>query len=76
MVQELQVVTPGGQAEFGRALGEYVNVVTKSGTNTLHGDFYGYLRNSRFNATNALSNTVLPMTQAQYGASLGGAGYP
>jgi hypothetical protein len=71
-VQELQVVTSGGQAELGRALGGYVNVVTKSGGNALHGDLYGYLRDSRFNAANALSNTVLPMTQAQYGASLSG----
>ena len=47
-------------------------MVTKSGTNTLHGDLYGYFRNQRFNAANALSNTVLPLTQAQYGASLGG----
>ena len=72
VVEELQVVTSGGQAEFGRALGGYVNILTKSGTNTLHGDFYGYLRNSRFNAANALSNTALPVTQAQYGASIGG----
>jgi hypothetical protein len=72
VVKELQVVTSGGQAEFGRALGGYVNIVTKSGTNTLHGDVYGYFRNSRFNAANALSNTTLPMTQSQYGASLAG----
>jgi hypothetical protein len=72
VVQEFQVVTSGGQAEFGRALGGYMNVATKSGTNTLHGDLYGYFRNSAFNAANALSNTVLPLTQAQYGASLGG----
>ncbi len=72
VVEELQVVTSGGQAEFGRALGGYVNVVTKSGGNTLHGDLYGYFRNSSLNAANALSNTVLPMTQAQYGTSLGG----
>ena len=71
-VEELQVVTSGGQAELGRALGGYVNLVTKSGGNTLHGDAYGYFRNSRFNAANALSNTVLPLTQAQYGASLSG----
>jgi len=71
-IGEFQVVTSGGQAELGRALGGYVNVVTKSGGNTLHGDAYGYLRNSRFNAANALSNTVLPLTQAQYGASLSG----
>ena len=72
VVQEFQVVTSGGQAELGRALGGYVNVVTKSGGNDLHGDLYGYFRNSRFNAANALSNTVLPLTQAQYGASLSG----
>ena len=72
VVNEFQVVTSGGQAEFGRALGGYVNVVTKSGTNTLHGDLYGYFRNQRLNADNALSHTALPLTQAQYGASLGG----
>src|SRR5580704_18804880 len=72
VVQEFQVVTSGGQAEFGRALGGYMNVVTKSGTNTLHGDIYGYFKNQRFNAANAISHTVLPLTQSQYGASLSG----
>jgi hypothetical protein len=71
-VHEFQVVTSGGQAEFGRALGGYVSVVTKSGTNALHGDLYGYFRNQRLNATNALSGKRLPLTQAQYGASVGG----
>lgn len=72
VVREFQVVTSGGQAELGRALGGYVNMVTKSGTNALQGDIYGYFRNQRFNAANPLSNTKLPSTQAQYGASLGG----
>lgn len=72
VVNEFQVVTSGGQAELGRALGGYINMVTKSGTNTLHGDLYGYFRNQRLNAANPLSNTKLPSTQAQYGASLGG----
>ena len=72
VVEEFQVVTSGGQAELGRALGGYVNVVTKSGGNTLHGDIYGYFKDSAFNSANALSNTVLPLTQAQYGASLSG----
>lgn len=72
VVRELQVVTSGGQAEFGRAMGGYVNMVTKSGTNSLHGDAYGFFRNQRLNAANALTNTKLPLTQAQYGASLGG----
>ncbi len=72
VVHEFQVVTSGGQAELGRALGGYINVVTKSGTNAMHGDLYGYFRNQRLNAANALSNTKLPSTQAQYGAGLGG----
>jgi hypothetical protein len=72
VVREFQVVTSGGQAEFGRALGGYINMVTRSGDNTLHGTLYGYLRNQRLNATNALSQSKLPITQAQYGASLSG----
>ena len=65
-VQEFQVVTSGGQAEFGRALGGFLNVVTKSGTNSLHGELYGYFRNQRFNAENAISHAALPLTQARY----------
>ncbi len=71
-VEQLQVVTSGGQAELGRALGGYVNVVTRSGTNVLHGTVYDYIRDARFNAANALTGTTLPMKQAQYGASIGG----
>jgi hypothetical protein len=72
VVQEFQVVTSGGQAEFGRALGGYVNMVTKSGTDAMHGDVYGYFRNQNLDAKNALSQVNLPLTQTQYGASIGG----
>jgi outer membrane receptor protein involved in Fe transport len=71
-VEEFQVVTSGAQAELGRALGGYVSVVTRSGGNALHGDFFGYFRNQRLNAANPLPGARLPMTQAQYGASAGG----
>ncbi|HEY6506468.1 MAG TPA: TonB-dependent receptor, partial [Vicinamibacterales bacterium] len=71
-VEQFQVVTSGGQAELGRALGGYVNVVTKSGTNVARGNVYGYFRDDAFNAPNALSGTKLPMSQQQYGGSLGG----
>lgn len=71
-IEQFQVVTSGGQAELGRALGGYVNVVTRSGTNNVRGDVYGYFRDDRFNAPNALSGTTLPMSQKQYGASIGG----
>ena len=72
VVREFQVVTSGGQAEFGRALGGYFNIITKSGTNQAHGTAYGFLRNQRLNADNALSRNKLPLTQGQYGASLSG----
>jgi outer membrane receptor protein involved in Fe transport len=72
VVQEFQVVTSGGQAEFGRALGGYFNLITRSGTNRLHGTAYGFLRNQRMNADNALSGNRLPVTQGLYGASLSG----
>ena len=71
-VDQFQVVTSGGQAELGRALGGYMNVVTKSGTNAARGDLYGYFRDDAFNGRNALSGTKLPMSQKQYGGSLGG----
>ena len=49
-VDQFQVVTSGGQAELGRALGGYVNVVTKSGTNPLQATLYDFVRDDRFNA--------------------------
>jgi hypothetical protein len=71
-VDQFQVVTSGGQAELGRALGGYVSVVTKSGTNMFRGSLYGYFRDDSLNAPNALSGRTLPMNQKQYGFSAGG----
>jgi hypothetical protein len=72
VVQEMQVVTNGGQAEFGRALAGYFNYVSKSGGNQLHGDVYSYLRDKQLNAKNAYSGILLPYTQTQSGVSVGG----
>ncbi len=71
-IEQLQVVTSGGHAEFGRALGGYFNVVTRSGTNQRRGDGYLYVRDDSLNAANALSHTKLPMNQKQAGFSFGG----
>jgi hypothetical protein len=71
-VEQLQVVTSGGQAELGRALGGYINVVTRSGTNALRGTLYDFIRDDSLNAPSALSGTTLPMDQQQYGGSIGG----
>ena len=71
-IEQMQVVTSGAQAELGRALGGYINVVTKSGSNTFRGTVYDFVRDDRFNAANALSGTTLPMSQSQFGGSAGG----
>ena len=71
-VEQFQVITSGAQAELGRALGGYVNVVTKSGTNNLRGTVYDFVRDDSLNAENALSGTKLPMDQSQFGGSIGG----
>jgi Carboxypeptidase regulatory-like domain/TonB dependent receptor-like, beta-barrel len=71
-IDQLQVVTSGGQAELGRALGGHVNIATRSGTNRLRTDASAYFRDDRFTDVNALSGQKLPMHQNQYGASAGG----
>ena len=72
VIDQFQVVTSGGIAEFGRASGGVVNILTRSGTNDLRGSLYGFLRNQRFDARNPLAPTKDLLTQAQYGFTLGG----
>ena len=72
VVREFEVITSGGIAEFGRASGGFVNIITHSGTNTFHGRGYGFLRNQRFDARNPVAPVKDPLTQGQYGASFGG----
>src|SRR5712692_2954918 len=72
-VSEFRVVNNSFGSEYGRALGGIVNIITKSGTNNLHGSVYDYLQN---NSTNARSILTLPgfntLRQNQFGATLGG----
>ena len=72
-VQEFQVVTNSFAPEFGRSAGGVVNVVTKSGTNDLHGNIFGFLRHRSFQARNAFAPIEdPPFTRTQYGATIGG----
>src|SRR5262249_38305542 len=57
-VQEFQMILSNYNAEYGRATGGVVNIVTKSGTNDFHGNAFGYLRNSAFQARNPFSGEV------------------
>ncbi|HEY6231913.1 MAG TPA: carboxypeptidase regulatory-like domain-containing protein [Pyrinomonadaceae bacterium] len=72
VIREFEVITSGGIAEFGRASGGFINIVTQSGSNSYHGRLYGFLRNQRFDARNPLAAAKDPLTQAQYGVSFGG----
>jgi len=72
-VQEFQVVTNSFAPEFGRSSGGVVNVVTKSGTNQLSGNVFGFLRHKSFQARNPFAPVNKPpFTRAQYGGTLGG----
>ena len=72
-VQEFQVVTNSFAPEFGRSAGGVVNVVTKSGTNELHGNVFGFLRHRSFQARNAFAPIEdPPFTRTQYGFTIGG----
>lgn len=72
-VQEFQLLTNGYSAEYGRASGAVINIVSKSGTNQFHGSAYGYLRNRYIQATNPFSTTYQPAyTRTQAGLTLGG----
>jgi hypothetical protein len=55
-VQEIQVLTANYNAEYGRAAGGQIRIVTKSGTRDFHGDFYEYFRNSAMNANSWARN--------------------
>jgi hypothetical protein len=73
-VQEFQIITNGYEAEYGRASGGVVNIITKSGTNGFHGSVFGYLRNRDFQAQNPFTNTPDPAyTRVQAGTAFGGA---
>lgn len=61
-VQEFQLILSNYNAEYGRATGGVINIVTKSGANETHGDLFGYLRNKSFQARNPFSGTVDPAT--------------
>ena len=73
-VSEFRVVNNSFGAEYGRAVGGIVNIITKSGTNDLHGSLYEYFQNSATDARSLLQPAPLPhfFRQNQFGGSLGG----
>ena len=72
VVQEFRVSSNTYGAELGRAGGAVVNVVTKSGSNQLHGTDFYYLRDGSFGATHPFLNFKPADQQQQFGFTLGG----
>jgi len=71
-IEEFRVLTNTFDAEFGRNSGAVVNVVTKSGTNALHGDVYEFFRNNVLNARGFFDTAIPDFKQNQFGGTLGG----
>src|ERR1017187_8041298 len=72
---EFKVLTSNYSAEFGRNGGGVVSMVTKSGTNTVHGSAYDYVRNNAFNANSFFNNAnglpVSVLKRNQFGGTIG-----
>src|SRR5437588_5357639 len=71
-VKEFQVVDSGANAEFGRTAGGVVNVITKSGTNDLHGSAFEYFRTEGLSAATSNGQPLQDFRRNQFGGSFGG----
>src|ERR1700675_1894278 len=72
-VQEFRVINTDYTTEFGRATAGIVNIITKSGTNNVHGSLYDYLRNNKLDAVSILSAPGFNvLRQNQFGGAIGG----
>ena len=72
-VQEFRVINTDYTTEFGRATAGIVNIITKGGTNKVHGSLYDYLRNNKLDAVSILSAPGFNvLRQNQFGGAIGG----
>jgi hypothetical protein len=70
-ISQFRIITHNANAEFGNALGSTTNLVTRSGTNELHGTLWEFLRNDAVDANNYFAQTKEPLKQNQFGATVG-----
>jgi hypothetical protein len=71
-VEEFRVITNTFDAEYGRNSGSVVNVITKSGGNTFHGNLYEYFRNTVLDARGYPDTSKPQLNQNQFGGTFGG----
>jgi hypothetical protein len=71
-IAEFRILSANFDAEYGKYTGGQINVITKSGTNQLHGDVFEFLRNTDLDARNYFSPTRGTFIQNQFGGTAGG----
>jgi hypothetical protein len=71
-ISEFRIITHSANAEFGGSLGSTTNIITRSGTNQLHGTLWEFLRNDAVDANNYFAPAKEPLKQNQFGATIGG----
>lgn len=71
-VQEFQIVSDNFSAEFGRASGGVVNIVTKGGSNTFHGSLFSFIRNDATSGRDVFVKTAPEYKQYQFGGTFSG----
>ncbi len=71
-IEEFKVLSGTYSAEYGRAYGDVVNVITKSGTNNFHGGVFEFFRNDALDSLNYFATQNIPLRLNQFGGNVGG----
>jgi outer membrane receptor protein involved in Fe transport len=70
-INEFRIITHNAPAEFGNSLGSTTNIVTRSGSNEIHGTVWEFIRNDALDARNYFAQQTEPLKQHQFGAAVG-----
>src|SRR5580658_10096853 len=71
-IQEIDYANSGYTAETGHSLGPQMNIITKSGTNSYHGELFEFFRNDALDARDYFATSKEPLRLNQFGGNLGG----
>ena len=71
-IAEFRILTHGAPAEFGHSTGSTTSIITRSGSNQIHGSVWEFLRNDAMDASDFIAREVTPLKQNQFGLTLGG----
>jgi hypothetical protein len=72
MLQEFSILQSSYSAVYGRDAGAVINMISKSGTNRIHGSVYEFLRNDYADAKDYFATAVSPLQRSQFGGTIGG----